>query len=102
MLCPHGSSYCDSRNIVENLVLTPYPHDRRCGTAIASSASFASFWDASGPSARARTSAACSAVTARVRARRATGEAEVMEAGGSCRFAVKTRWRQAMRRVRGD
>ena len=30
------------------------------------------------------------------------GGREVMEAGGSCRFAVKTRWRQAMRRVRGE
>ncbi len=33
-LCPHGSSFCKNERIAENLVLLPYPHDRRCGCPI--------------------------------------------------------------------
>ena len=100
MLCPHGSSYCDSRNIVENLVLTPYPHDRRCGCQICS------LCRRGKPCAQC--SGRCVVCLGLVQpgpttlSAEAVREAEVMEAGGSCRFAVKTRWRQAMRRVRGD
>ena len=34
--CRHGSSFCNSRDIHANLVLEPYPHDRRCGCQICS------------------------------------------------------------------
>lgn len=35
-LCRHGSSYCSDTNMEANLVMTPVPHDRRCGCVICS------------------------------------------------------------------
>mmetsp|Transcript_39671 Transcript_39671/g.104725 ORF Transcript_39671/g.104725 Transcript_39671/m.104725 type:complete len:556 (+) Transcript_39671:3-1670(+) len=34
--CRHGSSYCVNDSIVQNIVLSPYPYDRRCGCPICS------------------------------------------------------------------
>lgn len=34
LLCTHGSSFCNNRNILANLVREPYPHDRRCGCPV--------------------------------------------------------------------
>lgn len=33
-LCTHGSSFCNNRELLANLVMEPYPHDRRCGCPI--------------------------------------------------------------------
>uniref|UniRef100_A0A7S2MNC6 Uncharacterized protein n=1 Tax=Octactis speculum TaxID=3111310 RepID=A0A7S2MNC6_9STRA len=32
--CPHGSSFCNNANILQNISLDPYPHDTRCGCPI--------------------------------------------------------------------
>ena len=34
--CPHGSSFCKNQDILDYLVMDPYPHDRRCGCPICS------------------------------------------------------------------
>ena len=32
--CPHGSSFCIADDILSNLIMEPYPRDRRCGCPI--------------------------------------------------------------------